>query len=89
MKAYLITYKEVSRECIHRAWKIANSEANAIKFAFGNSRKGKETTMATKRGLKITIIEIKEHEVSEAFPITPIPKRKPTKEVSSDADWML
>jgi len=45
--------------------------------------------MATKRGLKITIIEIKEHEVSEAFPITPIPKRKPTKEVSSDADWML
>tara|TARA_R110000772_G_scaffold223073_1_gene333469 strand:+ start:354 stop:623 length:270 start_codon:yes stop_codon:yes gene_type:complete len=89
MKAYLILYNELNKKYIHRTWKIANSVANATKFAFGKSPKGKETTMATKRGLKINIIEIKEYEVSEAFPITPLPKRKPTKKVSSDADWML
>ena len=89
MKAYLIKYKEVGRDFVHRTWKIANSEANAIKFAFGKSRKGKETTMATKRNLIITITDIEEHEVSKAFPISPIPKRKPTQKVSSDGDWML
>lgn len=89
MKAYSIRYKEVGKDFVHRTWKIANSEANAIKFAFGKARKGKETTIATKRGLIITITEIKEYEVSEAFPISPIPKREPTKEVSDNGDWML
>jgi hypothetical protein len=89
MKAYLINYKEVGKDFTHGTWKIANSEANAIKFAFGGSRKGKETIMATKRGLKIIITNIEEHEVSKAFPISPVPKREPTKEVPSDADWML
>lgn len=89
MKAYLIKFKVVGKDFVHRTWKIANSEANAIKFAFGKSRKGKETTMATKRNLIITITDIEEHEVSKAFPISPIPKRESTEGVSSDEDWML
>ena len=89
MKAYLIKYKEVNKEFIHYTWKIANSEANAIKFAFGKARKSNQTTMATKRGLIITITDIEEHEVSKAFPITRIPKREPAKKVSNNADWML
>jgi hypothetical protein len=89
MKAYLIKYKEVNKEFIHNTWKIANSEANAIKFAFGKARKSNQTTMATKRGLIITITDIEEHEVSKAFPITRIPKREPAKKVSNNADWML
>jgi len=89
VKAYLIKYRELGKDFVHGTWKIANSEANAIKFAFGKARKGKETTMATKRNLIITITDIEKHEVSKAFPISPIPKRESTKGVSSDEDWML
>lgn len=89
MKAYKITYVHQGKDLEYSTWKIANSKASAIKFAFGKALKNKQKTMATKRGLIITITNIKEHEVSEAFPISELPKREPTRGVSDNGDWML
>lgn len=89
MKAYLIKFKEVNNRFASHTWKIANSEASAIKFAFGKARRGKEKTMATKRGLIITITDIEEHEVSKTFPISLLPKRESTQKMPNNGDWML
>ena len=88
MNAYLLKYTYAPDDRLGAVWKIAKSSNDAFKFAFGRTR-SKDNVTVTKKGLKITLIEIEEHEVSKAFPITRIPKREPAKKVSNNADWML
>lgn len=89
MNAYLLKYTHVDGDTVFYCWKIAKDEKTAFKFAFGVSQKKNQTQISTKRGLKIKLIEIESHEVSEAFPISPVSKKEPTKEVSNNGEWML
>jgi hypothetical protein len=88
MNAYLLKYTYAPDDRLGAVWKIAKSSNDAFKFAFGRTR-SKDNVTVTKKGLKITLIEIEEHEVSKAFPISSIPKRTPTKEMSNSKEWML
>jgi len=88
MKAYLLKYTYAPSNKSGRTWKIAKTSNEAFKFAFGRS-KSKDAVTVTKKGLKITLTDIEEHEVSEAFPITPIPKREPAEEVPDPNEWMF
>ena len=88
MKAYLLKYTYAPSNKSGSTWKIAKTSSEAFKFAFGRSR-SKDVVTVTKKGLKITLTDIEEHEVSKAFPITKLQRRKPTKEVSDPDEWML
>lgn len=90
MKAYQIKYQHNGRDITYVLWKIAKTKQEAFKFAFGKTMPRNENKMLTKRGLPIVVTEVSDHEVSEIFPITPVPKEEPSKEVSNTGDdWML
>lgn len=89
MDAYHITYTHKDSDVEYSTWKISKSEGDAIKCAFGKAPKKNEKLMATKRGLIIKITKVEKHEVSEAFPISELPKREPAKGVSNNGDFML
>lgn len=72
----------------YNIWKIARDKKTAFKFAFGRSMPD-DQRIVTNRGLPITITQVEEHEVSEAFPISEVPKRESPREVSDNGDWML
>jgi hypothetical protein len=91
MKAYLFTYKHLSDDTntTYCCWKIAKDENTAFKLAFGKSKKKNQTTITTKRGMRIHVLSTEEHDVSKIFPISPISKKEPAQGVSDNADWML
>ena len=89
MKAYLIKYRHLNDDATYSVWKIASSHSDAFKFAFGKSPKRNEKIIKNKRGLSIEVLDTEEHEVSDVFPISPIPRDECTKEVSDHGDWML
>ncbi len=91
MKAYLFKYKHIhGNDTVYYSWKIAKDEKTAFKFAFGKAQRKNEKIISTKRGLAINLLEIESYEVSETFPVSPIPKEQPTREVSNTGDgWML
>ncbi len=91
MRAFLYKYKHLDEdvETVYCQWKIAKDERTAFKYAFGKAKQKNQDTVCTKRGSHIQIIDVEDYDVSKIFPISPIPKREPTQEVSDHGDWML
>ncbi len=91
MRAYLFTYKHLddNSDTTYCCWKIAKDESTAFKLAFGKSRKKNQTTVTTKRGMRIHVSSTENYDVSKIFPITPISKKESAQGVSDNADWML
>jgi len=89
MKAICIKFKEKDKDITYYTWKIARDKKTAFKFAFGRAMPKDSSELVTSRGLPITITEVEEYEVSEAFPITELSKEAPSQKVSDNGDWLL
>tara|TARA_A100000171_G_scaffold81_1_gene86 strand:+ start:4345 stop:4620 length:276 start_codon:yes stop_codon:yes gene_type:complete len=91
MRAYLFTYKHTGDESktTYCCWKIAKDEKTAFKLAFGKSQRKNEKTFTTKSKMRIELLTTEDYDVSKIFPISPIPKREPAKELSNTGEWML
>ena len=90
MYAYKFFYTHVDNDgWNYSTTKIAKDEKTAFKYAFGKTQRKSDKVISTKRGLKIILDKVECHEVSEIFPISPLPKKESTEKVSDNGDWML
>ena len=91
MNAYLFKYKHLDddSDTTYCCWKIAKDENTAFKFAFGKSKKRNQTTLTTKRGMRIHVLSTEDYDVSKVFPISTIPKKESAEGVSDNDDGML